>query len=93
MQANTSTSTNIMTPWRGIKNVWNFGKLSDSDFNQLYVYEEQMLADETNILYTRFDDPELPTFRPNPEPPPVPRAEQMTTVKEVREQLQTCDAS
>ena len=43
--------------------------------------------------YTRFDDTELPTFGPNPEPPPVTRAEQMTTVKEVREQLRTCDAS
>ena len=85
MQANTSTGTNIMTPWRGIKNVWNFGKLSDSDFNLLYVTKEQKLADETNVLYSMFDDTELPTFRPDPEPPPRPTAEQMPTVKEVWE--------
>ena len=51
MLANTFTGTNIMTPWRGIKNVWNLGKLSDSDFNLLYVTEEQKLADETNVGY------------------------------------------
>ena len=85
--------TNIKMAWRGIKNMSNLSKPSNNDFNLLDVTEQRKLADELNLFYTRFDDPELPTIQPKPEPPPVPTAEQMITVEEVREQLRTCDPS
>ena len=62
-------STNIKTAWRGIKNMSNLSKLSNSDFDLLDVTDQRKLADELNVSYTWFDDPEFPSIQPDPEPP------------------------